>query len=96
MPLLQGGRSRRYLRESFPRCLDPYPAEAQQERASAGYLLWLKADSREPIPVLKTDDYRVSAIGVTHGPVPALAYRIDVGDQRLVFSGDLNGDDAVT
>jgi ribonuclease BN (tRNA processing enzyme) len=34
-----------------------------------------------------------SAIGVTHGPVPVLAYRIDVGDQRLVFSGDLNGDD---
>jgi ribonuclease BN (tRNA processing enzyme) len=53
----------------------------------------LDADSREPIPVLETDDYRVSAIGVTHGPVPALAYRIDVGDQRLVFSGDLNGDD---
>ena len=34
----------------------------------------LGADSREPIPVLKTNDYRVSAIGVTHGPVPALAY----------------------
>ena len=53
----------------------------------------LEADSREPIPVLETDDYRVSAIGVTHGPVPALAYRIDVGEQRIVFSGDLNGDD---
>jgi hypothetical protein len=25
VPLLEGGRSRRYLRESFPRCLDPYP-----------------------------------------------------------------------
>lgn len=53
----------------------------------------LEADSREPIPVLATDDYRVSAIGVTHGPVPALAYRVDVGEQRIVFSGDLNGDD---
>ena len=53
----------------------------------------LEADSREPILVLETNDYRVSAIGVTHGPVPALAYRIDLGEQRIVFSGDLNGDD---
>jgi ribonuclease BN (tRNA processing enzyme) len=53
----------------------------------------LEADSQEPIPVLETDDYQVSAIGVSHGPVPALAYRIDVGEQRIVFSGDLNGDD---
>ena len=32
-------------------------------------------------------------MGVSHGPVPALAYRIDLGEQRIVFSGDLNGDD---
>ncbi len=53
----------------------------------------LEADSREPILVQETEDYQVSAVGVTHGPVPALAYRIEVGEQRIVFSGDLNGDD---
>lgn len=53
----------------------------------------LDAAGREPIPVHETDAYRVSAIGVTHGPVPALAYRVDIGEQRIVFSGDMNGDD---
>ena len=33
MPLLEGGRSRRYLRESFPRCLDPYPGRPCGARA---------------------------------------------------------------
>ena len=33
----------------------------------------------------------VLAIGVPHGPVPALAYRVNVGDQSIVFSGDQNG-----
>ncbi|WP_295881352.1 MBL fold metallo-hydrolase [uncultured Thiohalocapsa sp.] len=53
----------------------------------------LDADSREPMPVHQTDAYRVSAVGVTHGPVPALAYRVDAGEHRIVFSGDMNGDD---
>ncbi|WPL17419.1 ribonuclease Z [Thiorhodovibrio winogradskyi] len=53
----------------------------------------LDATSRKPLSVLATDSYQVSAMGVTHGPVPALAYRVDIGDQRIVFSGDLNGDD---
>jgi ribonuclease BN (tRNA processing enzyme) len=53
----------------------------------------LDASSRKPLPVLGTDSYQVSAMGVTHGPVPALAYRVDIGERRVVFSGDLNGDD---
>ena len=32
------------------------------------------------------------ATSVIHGPVPALAWRVQIGDLRLVFSGDTNGD----
>jgi ribonuclease BN (tRNA processing enzyme) len=34
----------------------------------------------------------LAALGVTHGPVPALAYRVEVAGRRIVFSGDLKGD----
>ncbi len=33
----------------------------------------------------------VTALGVPHGPVPALAYRIRIGEKSIVFSGDQNG-----
>lgn len=38
-------------------------------------------------------DYRFQSIGVHHGIVPALAYRIDVGDKSIVFTGDTNNKD---
>jgi ribonuclease BN (tRNA processing enzyme) len=38
-----------------------------------------------------TTDIYVDAIGVPHGPVPALSYRIRVGQKSVVFSGDQNG-----
>lgn len=37
------------------------------------------------------EDMEVFALGVPHGPVPALAYRIRIGKQSIVFSGDQNG-----
>jgi len=36
-------------------------------------------------------DLEVFAIGVPHGPVPALAYRVRIGQKTIVFSGDQNG-----
>ena len=36
-------------------------------------------------------DIGISALGVPHGPVPALAYKIRIGQKSLVFSGDQNG-----
>ena len=36
-------------------------------------------------------DIEILALGVPHGPVPALAYRIRIGQQSIVFSGDQNG-----
>ncbi|VAW58155.1 hypothetical protein MNBD_GAMMA11-866, partial [hydrothermal vent metagenome] len=38
-----------------------------------------------------TDKIRISAIDVVHGPVPALAWRIDYGACSVSFSGDMNG-----
>lgn len=35
---------------------------------------------------------QVHAMGVPHGPVPALAYRVRVEGKTVVFSGDHNGD----
>jgi len=36
-------------------------------------------------------DVEVLALGVPHGPVPALAYRIRIGLKSIVFAGDQNG-----
>jgi ribonuclease BN (tRNA processing enzyme) len=43
-------------------------------------------------PVSEGKDFRLTAIGVNHGPVPALAYRVETGGRRILFSGDLRGD----
>lgn len=47
-------------------------------------------DARGPRPVLEENGLKVEAIGVHHGPVPTLAYRLTVGGHRLVISGDQN------
>ena len=49
---------------------------------------------KEPaiLPVFSNERVRVQAVMVAHGQLPALAFRIDVGDKTLVFSGDTSGD----
>lgn len=42
--------------------------------------------------VLNKNNYTLSAIAVHHGPIPALAWRVDIGGHSIVFSGDMNGD----
>jgi len=37
-------------------------------------------------------DLAVTAVPVRHGPIPALAWRVRLGDKVLVFSGDMSGD----
>ncbi len=50
----------------------------------------IPADTARPMSViLSTDDGLViKAIAVNHGPVPALAYRIEYGGRSIVYSGD--------
>ena len=35
---------------------------------------------------------KISAVSVHHGIIPAIAYRVDVGNKSITFSGDMNGD----
>ncbi len=52
------------------------------------------ASTREPREALSGEGLRVTATGVTHGPVPALACRVEAAAKVVVFRGDQNGDDA--
>lgn len=51
---------------------------------------------KEPriLPVFHNDRLNVRAIAVTHGPLPAVAFRVETGGKTVVFSGDTNGDGA--
>jgi len=63
-------------------------------------------DVREPMPkigaprrkeplilsVFKNERVRVQAVTVAHGPLPALAFRVEAGGKAMAFSGDTNGD----
>lgn len=47
---------------------------------------------RKPLPAYFADDLSIKAVGVNHGPVPALGYLVEARGQRIAFSGDQNGD----
>ena len=49
--------------------------------------------SGEPMEVFSDESIRVRGLGVPHGNVPAVGYRIDVGDVSMAFSSDQNGSD---
>lgn len=44
-----------------------------------------------PTTVYEKDGVRISALGIPHGDVPCLAYRIDTKDGSIVVSADQNG-----
>jgi ribonuclease BN (tRNA processing enzyme) len=46
-----------------------------------------------PVAVFHNANLAVSAVHVIHGPVPALAWRIELAGKSIVFSGDTNGND---
>lgn len=48
-------------------------------------------DSSPEIVAFRNDRLRVVAVPVGHGSAPALAWRIEAGGKRIVFSGDTNG-----
>jgi ribonuclease BN (tRNA processing enzyme) len=45
----------------------------------------------EPTPLFDRQGLRVTALGIPHGNIPALAYRVQVGGTSVVFSSDQNG-----
>ncbi len=48
----------------------------------------IDAGADRAVPVLEAAWGKVTAIGVSHGPVPALGYRFDVDGRSVVFAGD--------
>jgi ribonuclease BN (tRNA processing enzyme) len=44
-----------------------------------------------PVLVLRNADMTLYAVRVIHGAFPALAWRVEIGGKRIVFSGDTNG-----
>lgn len=47
----------------------------------------------EPVLVYTSEDLKIDALHVPHGIVPAVAFRVAVGDEILVFASDQNGGD---
>lgn len=52
----------------------------------------IKIDKHEVQKVKSMNGIELSAIPVRHGTLPAIAWRVDIGDKSIVFSGDMNGD----
>ena len=42
--------------------------------------------------VLANSRYQLTAVPVHHGPIPSLAWRVEIAGKRIVFSGDMNND----
>jgi len=96
-----GGGSYPGTKEYLQRLLDPdHGAYAYLDGYLDGSAGLVKLEPSDVDPKLQKssrvyadpiDDTEVFALGVPHGPVPALAYRIRIGHQSIVFSGDQNG-----
>lgn len=50
------------------------------------------ARSEQPQTVFSNDRFKLTAIGVKHGPVPALGYVIEIEGKKIAISGDQNRD----
>ena len=47
----------------------------------------------EPSSVFEGDGLKVTALGIPHGTMPTLAYRVETSEGSIVFSSDQNGSD---
>jgi ribonuclease BN (tRNA processing enzyme) len=58
----------------------------------ATYVTDVKPDPPQSEVVFMNDQFKVTSVGVKHGPVPALAFLVEADGRRVAFSGDQNGD----
>ena len=49
-------------------------------------------DTRKVKTIYKKGAITITAVSVHHGPIPAIAYRVNIGNKSITFSGDMNGD----
>lgn len=62
-------------------------------KSSGGYRIRVRnvpATGKKRWAGFGNDELRLSAVPVNHGPVPALAWRVDIGETSVVFTGDFN------
>ena len=48
------------------------------------------ATGKRPGTRFTNEHMRLSTVPVNHGPIPAIAWRVDLGEQSVVFTGDFN------
>lgn len=46
--------------------------------------------SKDIVTIVDNNRYQISAIPVDHGPIPSIAWRVDINGKSLVFSGDMS------
>jgi len=52
----------------------------------------ITAQGKAPVTPINDARFRITAVPVQHGSIPALAWRIDIAGRAVVISGDMNGD----
>lgn len=68
-----------------------YMADFLDSISGAGYKLAVRevlASGRRPWSQFQRDSLKLSAIPVGHGPLPALAWRVELGGMAITFTGD--------
>jgi len=70
-----------------------YLADYLTYRSSGGYKVDprnVPATGRRRWARFGNDQFRLAAIPVQHGTIPSIAWRVEIGDQLIVFTGDFN------
>lgn len=88
--------TREFVRDLFsePHGAWRYLSELTDPAAKGSYTLEphdVEAGAK-PMLVFRNSNMAVYAVRVIHGGFPALAWRVEIGGKRIVFSGDTNGD----
>lgn len=71
----------------------PYLADFLTYKSSGGYKInprKVPSTGRRRWARFNSDHFRLASIPVNHGSVPAIAWRVEIDDYKIVFSGDFN------
>jgi ribonuclease BN (tRNA processing enzyme) len=83
----------RYLGDFLsPLAKDTYKLQPHDVEEVHGKLGTTPKPENEIRHVFANEHLQAMAVRVMHGALPALAWRIDAGGKRIVFSGDMNGE----
>lgn len=52
----------------------------------------INTESKQEQTVLKNNNAHIKAVPTHHGPIPAVAWQINIAGKKIVFSGDMNND----